>query len=69
MYCLHPRYRKSTVCEAVGRVYAGEAILPQFPLFLLSLSVQPFYGILEIAPGLKAAGKKPNPHNAALPQA
>jgi hypothetical protein len=45
------------------------AILTQFPLFLLSLSVQPFYGILEIAPGLKAAGKKPNPHNAPLPQA
>jgi hypothetical protein len=45
------------------------AILAQVPLFLRSLSAQPFYGILEIAPGLKAAGKKPNPHNAPLPQA
>jgi hypothetical protein len=44
-------------------------ILAQFPLFLLSLSAQGFYRVIEIAPGLKAAGKKPNPHNAPLPQA
>jgi hypothetical protein len=31
------------------------------------MSVQLFYGILEIAPGLKAAGKKPNSHNTPLP--
>jgi hypothetical protein len=43
------------------------AILEQLPLFLLSLSAQRFYRIVEIAPGLKAAGKKPNSHNTPLP--
>jgi hypothetical protein len=42
-------------------------ILAQVLLFLLSLSAQRFYRIVEIAPGLKAAGKKPNTHNALLP--
>jgi hypothetical protein len=38
-------------------------------LFFPFLSANRFYGIVSIAPGLKAAGKKPNMHNAALPQA
>jgi hypothetical protein len=41
--------------------------LAQLLLLLLSLSAQRFYRVVEIAPGLKASGKKPNTHNALLP--